>query len=76
VVRLDVVGSADSHCPGWIRVRLLDAAGRAWFLVEKVPVLLGRLDVDLGGHGVHSRSGVWAEDGTFEFVVRRWLGRT
>jgi hypothetical protein len=34
----EVGGWVSDDSPGFIRVRLTDAAGRAWFLVDKVPV--------------------------------------
>jgi hypothetical protein len=34
----EAVEWVDVDWPGWIRVRLVDADGRAWFLVDKVPV--------------------------------------
>jgi len=34
----DVVSWVRDDFPGWVRVRLTDVAGRAWFLVDKVPI--------------------------------------
>jgi hypothetical protein len=34
----EVVGWMSVDFPGWVRVRLVDAAGRAWFLIDKAPV--------------------------------------
>ena len=34
----EVVSWVSDDFPGWIRVRLTDAAGRTWFLVDKVPI--------------------------------------
>lgn len=54
-LRCEDVEWVERDWPGWIRVRLVDADGRAWFLVDKIPVFgldLGRdtampLPVDL-----------------------------
>jgi hypothetical protein len=43
-LRCAAVAWVDVDWPGWIRVRLVDADGRAWFLVDKVPVF----GLDLG----------------------------
>jgi hypothetical protein len=37
-LRCEAVEWVERDWPGWIRVRLMDADGRAWFLVDKVPV--------------------------------------
>ncbi|WP_345636766.1 hypothetical protein [Rugosimonospora acidiphila] len=34
----EAVAWAEDDFPGWIRVRLVDAAGRDWFFVDKVPI--------------------------------------
>lgn len=39
----------DTEWPGWIRVTFADAAGRAWSLVDKVPVLT---EADIDPHEV------------------------
>lgn len=37
-LRCEAVEWVDVEFPGWVRVRLVDADGRAWFLVDKAPV--------------------------------------
>jgi hypothetical protein len=37
----------DVECPGWIRVRLLDADGREWFLIDKVPIFNADFGADI-----------------------------
>jgi hypothetical protein len=36
-LRCEAVAWVDTEWPGWIRVHLEDADGRAWYLVDKVP---------------------------------------
>ncbi|MCM0674036.1 hypothetical protein NCC78_04870 [Micromonospora phytophila] len=44
-VRCEVVAWVSHDFPGWIRVRLVDADGKPWFFVDKVPVFTcGQLD--------------------------------
>jgi hypothetical protein len=43
-LRCEAVEWVDHDWPGWIRVRLVDADGRAWFLVDKGPIF----GVDIG----------------------------
>jgi hypothetical protein len=40
-LRCQAVEWVDADWPGWVRVRLVDADGRAWHLVDKVPVFGG-----------------------------------
>jgi hypothetical protein len=37
-LQCEAVEWVDTDWPGWIKVRLIDAGGRAWFLVDKVAV--------------------------------------
>ena len=39
LLRCEAVAWVELDWPGWVRVRLVDADGRSWSLVEKVPVL-------------------------------------
>jgi hypothetical protein len=45
-LRCEAIEWVELDWPGWIRVRLVDADGRAWFLVDKVPVF----GLDLAPH--------------------------
>ncbi|MFG3708476.1 hypothetical protein ACGF7U_27595 [Micromonospora sp. NPDC047670] len=36
-LRCEVVAWVSQDFPGWVRVRLVDADGRSWFFVDKVP---------------------------------------
>jgi hypothetical protein len=38
LLHCEAVAIVDEHHPRWLRVRLLDAAGRPWFFVDKEPV--------------------------------------
>ncbi|GAA0813939.1 hypothetical protein [Spirilliplanes yamanashiensis] len=38
VVRSEAIAWVDDGWPGWLRVRLIDALGRPWHFVDKVPV--------------------------------------
>jgi hypothetical protein len=42
----EVVGWVSDDFPGWVRVRVTDAAGRAWDVVDKAPVF--GIEVDAG----------------------------
>jgi len=44
LVRCEAVEWVDTDWPGWIKVRLIDADGRPWYLIDKVPVFGGNLD--------------------------------
>jgi hypothetical protein len=44
LVRCEAVEWVDTDWPGWIKVCLIDADGKAWFFVDKVPVF----GVDIG----------------------------
>jgi hypothetical protein len=37
-LRCEAVAWVDQNWPGWIRVRLIDATGRSWYFVDKVPI--------------------------------------
>lgn len=45
-LRCEAVAWVDLAWPGWIKVRLDDADGWSWFLVDKLPVF--GLDTELG----------------------------
>lgn len=38
LLRCEAIAWVDEDCPGWVRVRLVDAYGRVWFFVDKVPI--------------------------------------
>lgn len=38
LLRCEALSWVDRDWPGWIRVRLVDASGREWFFVDKVPI--------------------------------------
>ena len=40
-LRCEVVAWVSQDFPGWVRVRLVDADGKSWFFVDKVPVFTG-----------------------------------
>jgi hypothetical protein len=69
----EAVEWVDVEWPGWIRVRLLDADGRAWFFVDKVPIFYAD-----SGPGtampapVRLACDVVGEDGGQLVVVPRW----
>src|SRR4051812_37197139 len=85
VLPCQAVERVDAKWPGWIRVRLVDADGRAWFFVDKVPIFADfgpdatmpasvHLVCDIvaqAGHRavVEPRWHVEAEDGTRQFTV-------
>ncbi|MEV4479458.1 hypothetical protein [Micromonospora coxensis] len=36
----EAIAWVDEDWPGWVRVRLVDADGRVWYFVDKVPILM------------------------------------
>jgi hypothetical protein len=69
----EAVEWADVEWPGWVRVRLVDADGLVWFLVDKVPVF----GLDLGPGAslpvtVMLACAVVDEDGDCMLVVPLW----
>jgi hypothetical protein len=38
-VRLEIVRWYDDHYPGWVECQLIDAHGKTWTIIEKVPVV-------------------------------------
>ena len=69
----EAVEWANVDWPGWVRVRLFDADGRAWFLVDKVPVF--GLDLELGAPlpaTVMLACTVVEEDGDRVVIVPLW----
>ncbi|WP_422742711.1 hypothetical protein ACN27B_30165 [Micromonospora sp. WMMD754] len=38
LLRCEAIAWVDEDWPGWVRVRLVDADGRNWFFVDKVPI--------------------------------------
>jgi hypothetical protein len=73
LLRCEAVAWVEKEWPGWIRVRLDDADGRAWYLVDKVPVF----DLDIGPDEpmplpVQLLCDVVSEDGDQVVVVPRW----
>lgn len=73
LLRCEAVEWVDVEWPGWIRVRLLDADGRAWYFVDKVPMF----DADFGPETrmpvpVQLACDVVGEDGDRLLVVPRW----
>ncbi|MGC5018721.1 hypothetical protein [Micromonospora sp. DT47] len=38
LLRCAAIAWVDEDWPGWVRVRLIDADGRSWFFVDKVPI--------------------------------------
>ncbi|MCW3818980.1 hypothetical protein ONA91_31535 [Micromonospora sp. DR5-3] len=38
LLRCEAIAWVDDDWPGWVRVRLVDADGRTWFFVDKVPI--------------------------------------
>jgi len=73
LVRCEVVEWIDTGWPGWIKVRLVDADGTAWFLVDKVPVF----GVDFGPETelpapVELYCDVIDDDGQTVIVAPRW----
>ncbi|MFG3422086.1 hypothetical protein [Micromonospora sp. NPDC048063] len=38
LLRCEAIAWVDEDWPGWVRVRLVDADGRIWFFVDKVPI--------------------------------------
>ncbi|MFG3553837.1 hypothetical protein ACGGAQ_05555 [Micromonospora sp. NPDC047557] len=41
-LRCEVVAWVSHDFPGWVRVLLVDADGKSWFFVDKVPVFTDR----------------------------------
>ncbi len=69
----EAVEWANVEWPGWVRVRLVDANGRVWFLVDKLPVF--GLDLGLGDPlpvTVKLECTVVEEDGDRVLAVPRW----
>ncbi|RQX02764.1 hypothetical protein [Micromonospora inaquosa] len=40
-LRCEVVAWFSQDFPGWVRVRLVDADGKSWFFVDKIPAFTG-----------------------------------
>ncbi|WP_412739895.1 hypothetical protein [Krasilnikovia sp. MM14-A1259] len=73
LLRCEAIAWVDVEWPGWIRVRLEDADGRSWYLVDKVPVF----GLDIGPEArmpmpLHLLCDVVSEDGDHLVVVPRW----
>jgi hypothetical protein len=69
----EAVEWANVEWPGWVRVRLVDADGRVWFLVDKVPVF--GLDLGPGAPlpvAVRLACAIVGEDGDCVLVVPPW----
>ncbi|WP_154940297.1 hypothetical protein [Micromonospora palomenae] len=46
-LRCEVVAWVSQDFPGWVRVRMVEADGKSWFFVDKVPVFTdGQLNAD------------------------------
>jgi hypothetical protein len=72
-LRCEAVAWVDTDWPGWIRVRLDDANGTAWHLVDKVPVFGMDLEPDAPmPQPLYLLCDVVAEDGDRVVVVPRW----
>ena len=72
-LRGEAVAWVDEEWPGWVRVRLDDADGRAWYVVDKVPVF--GLDLALGAPlpvPVRLLCDVVGEDGDLVVIMLRW----
>ncbi|MEU8423105.1 hypothetical protein AB0C15_19735 [Micromonospora sp. NPDC048835] len=48
LLRCEAIAWVDEDWPGWVRVRLVDADGRTWYFVDKVPIFFGEDDIPLG----------------------------
>ncbi|MCO8274829.1 hypothetical protein M1L60_29960 [Actinoplanes sp. TRM 88003] len=72
-LQCEAVAWVDTEWPGWIRVRLDDADGQTWHLVDKVPVF----GLDLGPQArmpqpLRLPCDVVGEDGDWLIVTPRW----
>lgn len=45
LLRCEAIAWVDEDWPGWVRVRLVDAHGRIWFFVDKVPIFFVDEDI-------------------------------
>ncbi|MGW4154587.1 hypothetical protein ACWEDF_15690 [Micromonospora chersina] len=48
LLRCEAIAWVDEDWPGWVRVRLVDADGRTWFFVDKVPIFFVDDDIPPG----------------------------
>ncbi|MGW1062181.1 hypothetical protein [Micromonospora rubida] len=48
LLRCEAIAWVNEDWPGWVRVRLVDADGRTWFFVDKVPIFFGEDDISFG----------------------------
>jgi hypothetical protein len=72
-LRCEAVAWVDTNCPGWIRVRLDDADGHAWYLVDKAPVFGIDLDPETRMPlPLRLPCDVVGQDGDQVIVVPRW----
>lgn len=56
-LRIDITGYVDDSQPGWVELRLVDAAGVTHLFIEKVPVVT---DLDLDRRSRYPQPGVLA----------------
>ena len=70
-LRCEVVAWVSQEFPGWVRVRLVDADGKSWFFVDKVPVFTGgQLSADTRLPApVHVRCGIVRHDDDRALVI-------
>jgi hypothetical protein len=72
-LRCEAVAWVDMEWPGWIRVRLEDADGRPWYLVDKAPVFGVSLESEARMPlRLQLLCDVVGEDGDQVVVVPRW----
>ena len=45
LLRCEAIAWVAEDWPGWVRVRLIDADGRVWFFVDKVPIFFADNDI-------------------------------
>ncbi|MGW3856103.1 hypothetical protein [Micromonospora arida] len=70
-LRCEVVAWVSQEFPGWVRVRLVDADGKSWFFVDKVPVFTGgQLSADTRlPAAAHVRCGIVRHDDDRAVVI-------
>jgi hypothetical protein len=45
-IQVNIIEYTDDHQPGWVRCQFIDAYGKIWYMVDKVPMFITTENLD------------------------------